>query len=98
MNDWGGPLPGLDAAGLQRFERGRRRYDGDFGFARGLGPLFNGDSCRACHFDPVVGGAGPLGVDVTRQGILDPMGVFTAPAMGTMAHRHGAVERAPAHR
>lgn len=95
VNDWGGPLPGLDAAGLARFERGRRRYDGDFGFARGLGPMFNGDSCRACHFDPVVGGAGPLGVDVTRQGILDPMGGFTAPAMGTMAHRHGAVNARP---
>lgn len=93
--DWGGPLPGLDAAALARFERGRRRYDGDFSFARGLGPLFNGDSCRACHFDPVLGGAGPLGVDVTRQGIFDGAGVFTAPAMGTMAHRHGAVDARP---
>ena len=92
---WGGPMQGLDADALARFSRGRRRFDDDFGFAQGLGPLFNGDSCRACHFDPVPGGAGPLGVDVTRQGILDGMGRFTEPAMGTMVHRHGAVDARP---
>lgn len=92
---WGGPGSALDGDALARFVRGRRRFDDDFGFAQGLGPLFNGDSCRACHFDPVIGGAGPLGVDVTRQGILDAMGQFTEPAMGTMAHRHGAVDARP---
>ena len=33
-------------------------FDRDFGLKRGLGPRFNGDSCRACHFEPAVGGAG----------------------------------------
>ena len=94
---YGGPVSGLGASDLARFERGRRRYDGDFGYGQGLGPAFNGDACRACHFDPVVGGAGPLGVDVTRQAILDPMtGVFTEPTGGTMAHHHGAFDTRPA--
>ncbi len=92
---YGGPLPGLDAAALARFERGRRRYDDDFAVGAGLGPNFNGDACRSCHFDPVVGGAGAAGGDVTRQGIFDAMGVFTAPTMGTMAHRHGALDARP---
>lgn len=53
----------------------------------GLGPNFNGDSCRACHFLPEVGGAGPIDVNVTRQGIGMTSSVME-PAMGTMAHRH----------
>jgi len=97
VGEYGGPYEALDAAAALRFERGRRGYDADFAFRGGLGPRFNGDSCRACHFDPVIGGAGPQGVDVTRQGILDPMtGAFTEPAMGTMAHRFAAFDaRAP---
>ncbi len=94
--EYGGPASALDSASAQRFERGRRIYDRDFAFLGGLGPRFNGDSCRACHFDPVIGGAGPLGVDVTRQGILDAVtGAFTEPAGGTMAHRHGAFDARP---
>ena len=36
----------------------------------GLGPVFNGDACRACHFDPVPGGSGPTDVDVFRQAVV----------------------------
>lgn len=94
--EYGGPAQALSAADATRFERGRRLYDQDFSFRGGLGPRFNGDSCRACHFDPVIGGAGPSGVDVTRQGILDTTtGAFTAPMMGTMAHRHGGFDARP---
>lgn len=62
--DWGGPAIGADE---ERFERGRQLFDRDFGPYDGLGPEFNGDSCRACHFDPVIGGSGPIGVNVLRQ-------------------------------
>ncbi|MEZ4405749.1 MAG: di-heme oxidoredictase family protein [Polyangiales bacterium] len=94
---WGGPLSALTGEAAARFERGRRLFDRDFGYGQGLGPSFNGDSCRACHFDPVLGGAGPRGVDVTRQGIFDALTeTFSAPAMGTMAHRFGALDARPA--
>lgn len=83
----GGPATALSPAESAAFVRGRAVFDRDVGIGAGLGPRFNGDSCRACHFDPVIGGAGPADVDVTRQGHLEA-GVFTAPAMGTMAHRH----------
>lgn len=83
----GGPDVALSTADLARFERGRALFDLDRPVAGGLGPRYNGDSCRACHFDPVIGGAGPGDVNVIRQGIVDG-DAFAAPAMGTMAHRH----------
>lgn len=86
----GGPIAGTDMA---RFEAGRRVFDRDFGFNDGLGlPNFNGDSCRACHFLPAVGGAGPIGLNVTRQAIDSGTGGEpVAPTGGTMAHRFGTV-------
>ena len=81
---------------MTRFERGRHLFDRDFPLAEGLGdPGFNGDSCRACHFDPVIGGSGDIDVDVTRQGITSGDTVL-APDMGTMAHRQSrGAERPP---
>ena len=83
----GAPLPGLDPEALLEFDRGRLLFDRDFSFSEGVGPLFNGDACRSCHFDPVLGGAGPSGVDVMRQGVLAGE-VFEAPGDGTGLPRH----------
>ncbi|MEC7985268.1 MAG: di-heme oxidoredictase family protein, partial [Myxococcota bacterium] len=38
----------------------------------GLNAHFNADSCRACHQDPILGGAGGLDVNVLRYGFRDP--------------------------
>ncbi len=87
--EYGGPFRTLIDDETDRFLRGRELYDRDFGHDTGVGsPRFNGDSCRACHFDPVIGGAGPLGVNVMRHGILNPDGAFTPPAAGTILHKH----------
>ena len=85
---FGGPARPLGDGERERFERGRAAFDRDFGLGVGLGPRFNGDSCRACHFLPVLGGAGPADVDVTRQALLGESGTLE-PSAGTMAHRHG---------
>ncbi len=90
----GGPIAPLSAADQARFERGRRLFDRDFAVERGLGPTFNGDSCRACHFDPVVGGAGPTDVNVTRQGAGTD--VYVPPSDGTMLHRFAVDAHRPA--
>jgi CxxC motif-containing protein (DUF1111 family) len=96
VGEYGGPVRMLDAASAARFERGRRLFDRDMPYASGLGPLFNGDACRSCHFDPVIGGAGPSDVDVIRQGIIDMRTMaFTEPMGGTMAHRHGSLDARP---
>ncbi len=49
------------------FLRGQELFDRDFNRKDGVGaPEMNADSCRACHQDPVMGGAGPLEVNVSR--------------------------------
>ena len=88
VGEYGGPTRQLDAEEAELFARGRVEFDRDATLEGGLGPLFNGDSCRACHFEPTLGGAGPAGVSVTRQGVIDPdTGEFFAPEGGTLLHR-----------
>ena len=92
VGEFGGPATTLSAANQEAFLEGRAIFDRDFGLVQGLGrPNFNGDSCRACHFDPVIGGSGPADVNVMRQGIVDEAGSFTTPAMGTMAHKQSTI-------
>ena len=59
------------------WQAGRDLFDRDVFLEEGLGPVFNGDNCRACHFDPVPGGAGPLGVNAMFHGRLDEDGIFS---------------------
>ncbi|WP_394850566.1 c-type cytochrome [Pendulispora brunnea] len=92
----GGPLAELSLAERERFVRGRDFFDHDFRASEGLGPFFNGDACRSCHFEPVLGGAGPADVDVMRHGFLGADGVFEPPSHGdTMAHRFGLAREMP---
>ena len=83
------PLNGTDA---QSFLRGRALFDRSFPVADGLGPHFNGDSCRSCHQDPVVGGAGGIDVQVQRPAISDGNGGFISPPeTGALAQTHSIV-------
>lgn len=72
----GAPLVGLNAAQLAGFNAGRA----DFFFREtpqsGLGPIFNDNSCVACHQNPAAGGTnGAPRASVTRFGRLTS-GVF----------------------
>ena len=81
-------MEGLSGARMSDFEAGRVEFDREFGYSQGVGgPRFNGDSCRACHFEPAVGGAGPQGVNVMRHGILNGDDEFVVPAVGTILHK-----------
>ena len=70
---YGDPLPGLTPQQLAAF------FDGKDDFVQretpegGLGPIFNRDSCVACHSHPAVGGSSL--VNVTRFGLFEN-GVF----------------------
>ena len=98
---YAGPFRALTIDEQAQFIRGREIFDGDFGHASGVGalagsdggPRFNGDSCRACHFDPVIGGSGPRDVNVMRHGIVDENGIFREPPTtpNTILHRHSRV-------
>ncbi len=104
--EYGGPFRELTDDELARFIRGRELFDHEFNQESGVGALtgedgvgrFNGDSCRACHFDPVIGGAGPRGVNVMRHGSIDGDGVFSAPSTtpNTILHSHIRVGAGPA--
>lgn len=96
VGELGGPDHGLDPSEQQRFVEGRAAFDRIFGLTEGLGsPTFNGDSCRACHFDPVIGGSGPLDVNVIRQAFADASGTLHVPESGSVAYRERLVGSAP---
>jgi len=85
----GSPMPGLSSAELDQWIRGRRVFDRDVHLEDGLGtPEYNGDSCRACHQDPAIGGAGNLDVNVFRFGNDNGgMGPFTNLPGGQVASK-----------
>ena len=55
----GGPIPGLSANELAKFNEFREAFLGVEDVPDGLGPRFNLDSCLACHSQPAVGGTSP---------------------------------------
>lgn len=66
VNSLGGPDRELNEEEELSWLRGRELFDQPATIAKGLGPIFNGDSCRGCHLDPVIGGSGGLDVNVIR--------------------------------
>ncbi len=56
--EMGEPLAGLTEAELARFEEGKALFTRVWQTEEGLGPLYNENSCNACHSDPVPGGGG----------------------------------------
>ena len=58
----GDPLPGLTAAQLAAFTDGKDDFETSETVAGGLGPIFNRDSCVACHSGPATGGSSSISV------------------------------------
>ncbi len=83
VGTFGGPREGVDEA---QYLAGRGMFDRDFKLDEGLGDKFNGDSCRACHFEPSIGGAGPAGLNVVR------MRTGGSTRDGSLLHRFSAVD------
>lgn len=73
----GDPLAGLTVDQRTQFDAGRAVFDSAFEAATGLGPLFNGVSCAACHAHPVPGGAGAVtevhATALAEDGFCDPL-------------------------
>jgi hypothetical protein len=88
VGEYGGPIRPLTPEEQVLYLKGREVFDRNFGYQSGVGqPGFNADSCRGCHFDPVIGGAGPRDVNIIRVGRLDTDGSFVAPSMGTLLRK-----------
>src|SRR5262249_62110112 len=56
----GDPLRGLSPDERQRFSDGLTAFEEVEGVADGLGPVFNGTSCAACHDVGATGGGSEL--------------------------------------
>jgi CxxC motif-containing protein (DUF1111 family) len=73
----GEPLPGLDSAQRDQFDRGKVIFNRVFEPETGLGPLFNAKACGECHEQPVAGGVGDeVEVHATAflaNGVCDPL-------------------------
>lgn len=62
----GGPRRVLTESERDLWLLGRELFDRNMLVEEGLGSSFNADSCRACHQDPVLGGAGGIDTSVLR--------------------------------
>ena len=73
---FGDPLPGLTATQLANFTTGLAQFETVDGIEDGLGPIFNDDSCAACHTDGATGGGSTRTVTRfgrTTHGVFDPL-------------------------
>jgi CxxC motif-containing protein (DUF1111 family) len=76
QTNFGDPLPGLTADELNRFQAGKVAFEEVEGTADGVGPVFNRDSCVACHDNQATGGGSAIfstriGTRINRQ--FDPL-------------------------
>jgi len=78
LGEPGGPDVALDASEEALWLEGRAYFGHNVSPEEGLGWAFNADSCRACHQDPVLGGAGGIDTNVLRYGHRDADGVYSA--------------------
>lgn len=63
---YGQPLATLSGSELTEFHRGKEEFEEIATQQRGLGPIFNRDSCATCHSAPALGGSSAI--VVTRFG------------------------------
>lgn len=94
----GQPMLGLTPEQLDRFFKGRLEFDRVFLEEDGLGPIFNDNSCGACHNTPLPGGSGTT--TVTRFGAntkkgFDPLAQFGGSLLQVQAINEQCAEQIP---
>ncbi|MFO1040225.1 MAG: di-heme oxidoredictase family protein [Planctomycetaceae bacterium] len=95
---FGEPLPGLTSQQLAAFKAGKDDFVERENPGSGLGPIFNRDSCVACHSGPAVGGASPI--NVTRfgkvsGGVFDPLTALGGSLLQERAISPNGLEKVP---
>lgn len=97
-SSFGRPLSGLTAAEQQAFDEGRNEFRDVATREDGLGPIFNRDSCAACHNEPSLGGGS--NITVTRFGhstgqAFDPLTSLGGSLLQERAIDQSALEKIP---
>jgi len=91
---FGDPVPGLTTDEAARFAAGKEAFEESETAEQGLGPVFNGTSCIACHGAPASGGGRAVSdgstlietrFGLTTNGVFDPM----AGSGGSLIQTHG---------
>lgn len=92
---WGGDLPGKPAIpsptvrGQELFEREWKPGDPRAAEGDGLGPMFNDISCKACHSQGGLGGAGAIDKNVVLIMVqFDPTGISTPQEIANFPRLH----------
>ena len=95
---YGEPLVGLTANQLSDFMEGREDFRNVETPATGLGPIFNRNSCVACHGGPAVGGSSNINVTRfgrTTNGVFDPLTSLGGSLLQERAISPDGLERVP---
>lgn len=95
---FGDPLPGLTGQQLDAFAEGKDEFTDIETVQDGLGPIFNRNSCAACHAVPAIGGSSDI--FVTRFGrasgqTFDPLTSLGGSLLQSMAINPIALEHVP---
>ena len=91
----GGPRRELTDAEYTTFVYGWKLFDRNIPTSEGRNTYFNADSCRACHQDPVIGGAGGIDVNVLRIGKRDEISGLYEDVSTKMLHRSADIGEFP---
>lgn len=97
-NGFGVALTGLTSQQQAAFNEGRAAFREAETAAEGLGPIFNRDSCAACHSAPVLGGASRITVTRfgrTSNGVFDPLTSLGGSLLQDRAIDPSGLERVP---
>lgn len=94
----GDPLPGLTISQMNQFLDGKNAFMLVQKVEAGLGPIFNGVSCVACHSAPVPGGASTINTTRFGQNIrgkFDPLVSLGGSQLHQFAINPAAMELVP---
>lgn len=88
---FGDPLPGLTGNQLAAFNEGKDEFREEETPEDGLGPIFNRNSCVACHSGPVLGGSS--NISATRFGRATASGFDPLESLGGSLLQERSISR-----
>ncbi len=95
---FGDPLPGLTRDQLAAWNDGKREFQSAEKVSDGLGPIFNRDSCAACHNGPALGGSSNITTTRfgrTTNGVFDPLTALGGSLLQALAINPIGLEHVP---